>query len=52
LPPGGYGAQRVYGDTTLRNVIGIHQGNLTVRNRAYPRPGAALQNAVAEKPLM
>ena len=48
----GYRAQRVYGDTTLRNVIGIHHNNLTAVHRAHSRAGAALQHAVAEKKKM
>jgi hypothetical protein len=48
----GYRAQRVYGDVTLRNVIGLLHNDITVRNRAYSRAGAALQHAVAEKTKM
>ena len=48
----GYRAQRVYGDTTLRNAIGLLRNDITVRNRAYSRPGGALQHAVAEKTKM
>jgi hypothetical protein len=48
----GYRAQRVYGDTTLRNVIGLHHNNLTAVHRAHSRPGAALQHAVALKTKM
>ena len=42
----------MYGDTTLRNVIGLHHNNLTAVHRAHSRAGAALQHAVAEKTKM
>ena len=48
----GYRAQRVYGDITLRNVIGLHHNNLTAVHRAHSRAGGALQHAVAEKTKM
>ena len=42
----------MYGDTTLRTVIGLHHNNLMAVHRVHSRAGAALQHAVAEKTKM
>ena len=39
----------MYGDTTLRNVIGFTGGNPTVLHNLHLRPGAVLQHADAVK---
>jgi hypothetical protein len=51
LPARAFGAQRVLGDTTIRNVVGVSGGTLTPLHGAHARAGVALQVAVAEKQL-
>ena len=49
MPQSAFNAQRVYGDVTHRNVVGLSAGIPAPKHGAHKQAGAVLQHAAAEK---